>query len=298
MENYENFKSMNAAWNGGDWSESEMERNYQVASEIVDAYKKRFPDETEPKIGDIVEFSDGTSVYKHAKITEDLYGRMKYGLMCICEQGSSHVTKNAGFSTSGGSFVRRHKSLMVLSGKEQNLVWAWGCHGAGASQGVYFSLDVNKWLIPYDKNFLTRSVVKINGGGRKNWKGEKMPAVNVSNLHEWYGFQDFESIKAFRKWADFIGYKTMQRNSCLDLVSNQRLVRGLCVCKDEDIPKDAKVIKMILNGRARDCWVLHEGNDIVFRVDNRPLPLTKYGTKEYEEELAEFRKYKENPLGI
>jgi len=294
---YEEFVAMNAAFDEGMWNDKDMERNWQIVQEVVESYLRRFPDQDAPKIGDIVEFSDGYHVYRHAKIVEDLYDKSKYGVLCICENGSSHISKGAGFSTSGGAFVRRHKSKLVRNGYDYNTVWTWGCHGMGAGQGIYFTLRVNRWTIPYDESSMVRSTVRINGVGAKSMDGTKLPAVRVCNSSDMYCFQSFESVKAYKAWAEYIGYRTFPRNSCLNLASNQRLVRKYIV-RDEDIPKDAKVIKTVHNGRVRDCWVTADGNDIVFHTDNRSIPERKYGTKESDEETKMFWKYSDNPLGV
>lgn len=292
---YEEFVAMNAGFNEGSWSDKDMELNWKIVQEVAETYRRRFPDNVAPKIGDIVEFSDGFHVYRNAKIVEDLYYKSEYGVLCICENGSSHITKNAGFSTSGGAFVRRHKSKLKRNGFDSNTVWTWGCNGIGAGQGIYFQLRVNRWVIPYDESSVVRSTVRINGCGAKSADGTKIPAVVVGNTSEWFGFQTFESIKAYKAWAEHVGYRTFQQNSCFHLESNQRLVRKYIV-KDEDIPKDAKMIKMVSNGRVRDCWVTSEENDIIFNIDNRSIPEIKYGTKEDEEERLMFWKYSSNPL--
>ena len=294
---YEEFVAMNAGFNEGIWSDKDMKLNWKIAQEVAEIYRRRFPDNGAPKIGDIVEFSDGFRVYRHAKIVEDVYRKSEYGVLCICENGSSHISNGAGFSTSGGAFVRRHKSMLKRNGYDRNTVWTWGCNGVGAGQGIYFDLVVNRWIIPYDEGSMVRSTVRINGRGAKSMDGTELPAVTVGNTSDLYRFLSFESIKAYKAWAEHIGYRTFPRNSCLHLESNQRLVRRYIV-RDEDIPKNAKMIKMVSNGRVRDCWVTSEDNDIVFNIDNRSIPAIKYGTKEDEEERLMFWKYSSNPLGV
>lgn len=294
---YDEFVAMNASFNEGRWSEKDMEDNWKIAKEISESYTRKFQDNDSPKIGDIVEFSDGFRVHRQAKIVEDMYRGSEHGMLCICENGSSHITNSICFSTSGGAFVRRHKSKLVRNGYDFNTVWTWGCNGVGAGQGIYFTLRVNRWLIPYDEGSMVRSTVRINGSGAKSMDGTKIPAVRVCNTSDMYCFQSFDSIKAYKAWAEHIGFKTSQYESCLHLSSNQRLVQKY-VTKDGDIPVNAKLIKRVLNGRVRDCWVTTDGNDIVFHTDNRSISEMKYGTKEDEEETRMFRKYSDNPLGV
>lgn len=127
--------------------------------------------------------------------------------------------------------------------------------------------------------------------------GTKIPAVRVCNTSDMYCFQSFDSIKAYKAWAEHIGYKTSQYGSCFHLSSNQRLVQKYVV-KDEDIPCNAKLIKRVHNGRVRDCWVTTDGNDIIFHTDNRSVRERKYGTTEDEKEVQMLRKYSDNPLGV
>lgn len=300
MEKYEDFKVRNANWGEyGFVTEKEMQRNYEIALNVEKKYMEKFGNINEPRIGDIVEFADDFQVFKHAKIVEDLYYKNEYGVLCICENGTS-FTSGTGFSTSGGAFVRRHKSLLKYAGEEENLVWTWGCNGSGAHQGIYFPLKVRKWIIPYESPKFASRVI-IHGRFSKNPYGEPFRyAVGIENFgHCGFG-ECFESIKAFRAWADYVGYKSNPHWSIFDRRSSQKLVRKF-VCKDSDIPADGKPLKALNNGRIRDAWVVSNEREIITYVDHRsngdPMG-ARFGTPEYEEEMKLYRKYHANPLGV
>lgn len=285
METFEQFCQNNVGWDGGRALEHEMKDNYDIALSVYDRYVTHHMGEKGPKIGDIVEFSDGFQVYKQAKIVEDLYFRGKHGMMCVCEQGTSH-TDGVHFSTSGGAFKSFHKAKFQYAGKAKNTVWTWGCNGPGASQGIYFTLDVDKWIIPYEKP--AGSYVELNG------KDGNYP-VTIKNPGEWYSGKCFVSTKAFLAWAEYVGYKhksdghgTVHRNS------PQKLVRKY-VTEDEQIPKDGKPLKAVSNGDIRDAWVVTTDDAVTTYVDHR------YSTQRPIGEWAdmdEWNKYNGNPLGV
>ena len=88
MESYDIFKDNNSAWNaeyGYGNSESEMQKNYEIAKAVEAKYHENYGNIEGPRIGDIVEFSDGFRVYKHAKIVEDVYHNKEHGLLCVCK---------------------------------------------------------------------------------------------------------------------------------------------------------------------------------------------------------------------
>lgn len=293
METYEKFKQRNAAWNceyGFGNTDKEMQKNYEIALAVEKEYQNNFCNTEEPKIGDIVEFCDGFEVYKHAKIVEGGW-KEEHGLLHVCEHGSS-FTNGHFFSTSGGAFHHIHKSLMQYVGTEENLVWTWGCHGSGAHQGIYFTLNVRKWIVPYEPVKVLSTATIAKG---KNGKSE----VSIRNMGDWYCQITFDSIKAFLAWAEYAGYKHgNDGHGTLLRKSPQRLVREY-VCHKEEIPKNGKPLKAVSNGRIVDAWVVSESDKIITFVDNfTPEKQVKFGTQEDDERAREFWKYSGNPLGV
>ena len=295
MESYEKFKSRNAGFDSyyGSVSDDAMRKNYDIATAIERAYYKKFGNTDEPKIGDIVEFSDGFSIYKHGKIVENLYGKSEYGMLCICENGHS-FTDGEFFSTSGGAFVHKHKSLLKPVGYEENIVWTWGCHGAGASQGIYFPIKVRKWIIPYEP---IRKASKVYIKGRNAGV-----AVRIENFGEFYDSKRFKSIRAFKAWAKYVGYHSEPFKGTFERVSPQKIVNR-CILDLKNLPKNAKPIKVLANGKIHDGWVTNDGNVITEIWLNKYNPdQPRYGTEEYkkmaEKEHQDFIKYSENPLGV
>lgn len=293
METYEKFKTRNANWNYcGFCMEKDMQRNYEIACNTERIYNETFGNIDGPRIGDIVEFSDGFRVYDHAKVVENLYGGSEYGMLCVCENGSSH-TDGKYFSTSGGAFKAIHKSKFQYVGEDENIVWTWGCFGAGGGQGIYFPLKVRKWIIPYapiDK----RSTLKINGGGNKTCH-----AVEIQNFGEWFFVKSFISVRAFLAWAKYVGYEHHTfGNGTFNRKSPQKIV-NMCILDMKDLPKNAKPIKVMGNGRIRDGWVVTSETEITEIWLNKPNEQTpKFGSIAFEEQIKEKIKYECNPLGV
>ena len=291
METFENFKVRNASFGSyGYPTKEDMEKCYEIAKGIEKTYNEKYGSIEGPRIGDIVELSDGFTVYRHGKIVENHYGGSEYGMLCICEQGTS-FTNGKYFSTSGGAFRHIHKSKLQYVGEDVNMVWTWGCYGAGANQGVYFPLKVRKWIVPYEQP-LKASFVNIRARSK-----ERSYAVRVENSSNCYSFECFESVRAFKAWAEYVGFEYERYNSTFNLVSPQHLQRTY-VCEDNQIPKNGKPLKMIHNGRCRDAWAVKEGYNIIIFIDHRPQPEAHYGSEEFEKEMALCRKYGGNPLGV
>ena len=299
METYETFKTRNANWDYcGFCTEKDMQRNYEIACKVERIYNETFTNINEPQIGDIVEFSDGFRVYNHAKVVENLYGGSKYGMMCVCENGSSH-TDGKYFSTSGGAFKAIHKSKFQYVGEDTNIVWTWGCFGAGGNQGIYFPLKVRRWIVPYDPA-LKRSRVMIKGRNAKDFYGNPLDAVWIEHYSDCFGHAaSFRTIQAFRAWAKYVGFESKPYNGIFERVSSQTIVRKYFWDKEE-VPKNAKPLKVIDCARCVDAFAVNDGHDIVYYIPN-PNILPKrpeFGTKEEEAERREYRKYNGNPLGI
>lgn len=300
MESFENFKKRNASFGCyglPNVQEKELQKCYDIALQVEKKYNDTYGHIEEPRIGDIVEFTDGFHVYTHGKIVENMY---QDGRLCICEAGSSH-TDGKYFSTSGGAFVSKDKSELQLVGEDENVVWTWGCHGAGAHQGIYFPLKVRKWIIPYDTNKVTRSFIYHSERLPKSQEGEpSRDAVWIENTGE-YGFHamSFESERAFRAWARYVGYQTHEFDESKD-ASYQRIVHK-CYIREEDRPKKGLPIKVLFNGDIVDGIVVTEGNDIVVWAPNicdgvyKPID---FNSEEYKREVEEHRKYSRNPMGV
>lgn len=294
MESYENFKSRNAAfgnYNIPTCHEKEMQKCYAIALQVEKTYNEKFSKTDEPQIGDIVEFADDYHVYKHAKITEDLYGD---GKLCICENGGSW-TDGESFSTSGGAFVRKDKSLLQYAGEDFNVVWTWGCYGVGAHQGIYFPLKVRKWIIPYEPKNVKRSIINF----KKNDDGEIISVAIENSDSCMYSVMGFNSMAAFKAWAEYVGYEYHMENE--RGYSHQKVLQK---CWTETVPKpeNGKPIKVLANGRIHDGLVVTEEFSVTQWWGNIYRPHAAYGTPEYkkecDEELMLHRKYAQNPMGV
>lgn len=303
---YEDFKRANAAFGNYNFPklhEEEMLKCYAIANQVAEDYQESYGHIEGPRIGDIVELSDGFRVYEHGKIVENMYGGSKHGMLCVCHSGSS-FTNGKYFSTSGGPFTAIHKSKLQLVGEDENLVWTWGCYGAGGGQGIYFTLKVRKWRVPYDPAMLKRSKVTFYGRGRKRFDGREFPAVAIEHFDGTMCYaQSFCSIGAFKAWADYVGYhyKDDGRGAFVK-VSRQRIEDQCFTTKDWQPPKGAKPIKIIRNGDLKDAWVVTTDDRIKYYWPNiydpeNPLG-PRYGSPEYERMFAERRKYDGNPMGI
>ena len=224
-------------------------------------------------------------------------------MLCVCENGSAHTNGNNS-STSGGAFRHIHKSKMQFAGYDENVVWTWGCHGAGASQGIYFPLKVRKWIIPYETPKFG-SKVYIRGKNAKDSRGRDVDAVWIENFGSCFSHaMSFCSIRAFKAWANYVGYNSHAYYGTFERRSTQK-VQTQCIVKMEDLPENAKPMKVLANGKVRDGWVVNDGNVITHLWLNAFNPdevRFEYGTKEYKEqfdrELKLFRKYSRNPMGV
>lgn len=302
---YEDFKRANAAFGSYNFPklhEEEMLKCYAIANQVAEDYQENYGHIEGPRIGDIVEFADEFRVYDHGKIVENLYGGSKYGMLCVCESGSS-FTNGEYFSTSGGAFRSIHKSKLQLVGDAENVVWTWGCYGSGAHQGIYFPLKVRKWIVPYEKP-VCRSKVQFFGRNRKNHLGDYLTPVRIENFGGiGAGGESFCSIRAFKAWADYVGYKygSWRDRGTFEKVSAQRIADKCFTDKAWQPPKGAKPIKIIRNGRLKDAWVVTTDDCIMYywpNIYDPEHPEPRYGTPEYEREFRERRKYNGNPMGI
>lgn len=278
-----------------------MRRNYAIAQKVCKKFYSRYDKNSPiPQVGDIVEFSDGYRVFKHAMIAEPYWkGMSKFNLLNVCECGCSH-TNGEYFSTSGGSFHTIHASHFALVGWAENDVWTWGCYGSGANQGIYFKLKVRKWIIPYDApKALTK--VHIYGKSTKDLYGyTRNEAVMVKDYHNSF-VETFNSIHAFLAWAEYVGFEYEKVGGLCNRRSPQHLKKTM-VNSPKQVPTDAKPLKMMSGGRLIDAWTKKIDNTIYFYVptfcslDNGAFGEIPKLTQ--DEELKLYRKYYNNPLGV
>ncbi len=284
MITFERFEKLNQ---GHRWSDDEMQKNYAIALKVEKNYMEKFGSIKEPKLGDMVEFSDGFRVYKHASIVENVYFEDQDKRVCICENGSSHTHSGRNFQTSGGAFLGRDKASLVYVGEDENIVWTWGCHGAGAHQGIYLPLKVNRWIIPYDPKEVKRSTVYFLEDG-----------VHIQNSESCMRYaHTFISRKAFEAWAKYTGYE-YQMNVDENKAFSPQEVKQRCWTETVPKPQNAKPIKVLANGHIHDGLVVKEEFCITEWWGNFRRQYPKYGTLEYQEELKEYYKYRNNPMGV
>lgn len=284
MITFERFEKLNQQHR---WSDDEMQKNYAIALKVEKNYMEKFGSIKEPKLGDMVEFSDGFRVYKHASIVENVYFEDQDKRVCICENGSSHTYSGQNFQTSGGAFLGRDKASLVYVGEDENIVWTWGCHGAGADQGIYLPLKVNRWIIPYDLKEVKRSTVYFLEDG-----------VHIQNSESCMCYaHTFISRKAFEAWAKYTGYE-YQMNVDENKAFSPQEVKQRCWTETVPKPQNAKPIKVLANGHIHDGLVVKEEFYITEWWGNFRRQYHKYGTLEYQEELKEYYKYRNNPMGV
>lgn len=292
MIEFERFKKMNQL----NWSDDEMQKNYTIALRIEESYQNKFGSIKTPQKGDIVEFADDYHVYKSASIVENVYFEDENTRICICENGSSHITPNLHFSTSGGAFRGKDKASLVYAGEDENIVWTWGCHGAGADQGIYFPLKVNRWIIPYDPKSVKRSIVYF----RKGEDGKKDAGVEIQNSESCMCYaHTFKSRKAFEAWAEYTGYEYyMDENE--DKAYSPQEVKQRCWTETVPKPQNGKPIKVLANGWIHDGLVVKEEFCITEWWENawRTDPIPQYGSPEYHKQMQEYFKYHNNPMGV
>lgn len=285
MFTFEEFQKINSQ---SKWSERDMQLNYAIALKVEQTYYDRYGNAKEPKIGDIVEYTDGWEVFKGASIVENLYHSEPQ--ICICDAGHS-FTDGRAFSTSGGAFHSKDQSLLQYVGEDINYVWTWGCNGVGANQDINIPLKVNRWIIPYNTLEVKRSIVFFK---RNDQEGDC--AVWIKNTHEWFHAHSFESKRAFEAWAKYVGYEYYMDGE--KGYSHQKLVNRCWVDPDKK-PQNGKPIKVLANAKVRDGFVVTEDTCITeWWENNRTERCAVYGSIEYRTEMEMYHKYKYNPMGV
>lgn len=302
MITFEQFSQMNSQRIGTEWmskwSEEEMERNYVIALQIEKNYYEKYGTDKKPKLGDLVEYSDGYRVYKYASIVENVYYEDECTRVCICDNGHSHTSTGRGFSTSGGAFHGMNKSDLQYVGEDVNVVWTWGCHGVGAHQDINIPLKVNRWIIPYDTMAVKRSVVHF----KKDEQAEGDP-VWIENTSEYFHAKSFNSMRAFEAWAKYVGYEYhIDTDGWGNKVAySPQEIEQRCWTEEVPKPENGKPIKVLANGRIRDGIVVTEKTCITEWWENIYRPEQKepkYGSPEYKAQMEEYWKYNANPMGV
>lgn len=285
MFTFEEFQKINRSH----WDEREMQRNYAIALQVEQTYYDRFGNAKQPKIGDIVEYTDGWRIYTGASIVENLYGSEPE--ICICDKGHS-FTSGRGFSTSGGAFHSMDASLLQYVGEAINYVWTWGCNGIGANQDINIPLKVNKWIIPYDAKKVKRSTVNF----KRNDQAD-CDAIWIENSDDcWIHAHSFKSKKAFEAWAKYVGYEFHMDGE--KAYSAQKIVKRCWVDPDKK-PENGKPLKVIANGRVHDGLVVTEETCITeWWYNGSNEPYHTYNTPEGQKEIELFWKYDGNPMGV
>lgn len=130
------------------WGASSLNENdLKIVNAIIEKIENTRTDS--PQALDMVEYTDKYGNYYPSAILEsNTYGD---GLLSICQRGSAHVriSKDGHIlpSISGGSFDRPQDGVsFIYAGKEPRKFWTWGSAGAGASQGIYFTAEVSRFI--------------------------------------------------------------------------------------------------------------------------------------------------------
>lgn len=271
------FASENAyMMNGEKWA-----KNLQIAQNVENNFYTWYDKtKTTPQKGDIIEFTDGFTVYPHAQV-EDVN---KDGVMYICENGSTH-TDGKYFSTSGGAFSHIHASHFEYVGEETRIFWTWGCFGSGAGQALYFPITVKKFR---QKNMEVKPWHEIHFCNT-NCKNRGMKVQIMQDLQ--YIAYEFIKIKAFRAFAGYVGL-TYRKDDNGRYFTDQFL-RNEYFGKIKELPNGCKPIYAMSNGSMVVCYVHNEGKTI---TTYRPNPNAKDVYKPLE--FDESSKYYGNPLGV
>lgn len=276
------LKSMNTLFASQNYvSEKSWENNYEIVKNVESNFFTWYDkNKATPQKGDIIEFSNGYEIFRHA-LVEDVD---KWGNMYVCENGSTH-TDGKYFSTSGGAFTHIHKSHFEYIGEEKRVFWTWGCFGSGAGQGLYFPITVKKFrqkgmaVKPHHNIYFCSKYYKNRG-------------AKVQIMQDWqYIALEFVTIKAFKafaKYSELSYHKDDNGRYFTDQFLKNEYFR-----KIEELPNGCKPIYSMCNGSTVKCYVHKDGGTITIY---RPNPNAKEVYKPLESDEA--RKYRNNPLGV
>ena len=287
MIDIERFKKENAAWDtqyGLPHSDKEWSENYDIACKVEQRLRNNYPMDGDVHPGDLVEFSDGYRVYKNALVCDI----DRYGVCEVCEQWSA-FTLGGSFSVSGGTFHRIHKSNFVRDGKGEAFYWTWGRNGSGANQGIYFPVVVQRWVVPYEK---PKKETTVYFKTRTRQRDESRVFISGPHLSV---IQSFRSVKAFKAWAEYVGFDYERFGQSYDGIicrrGRQNIV-GRYFWHKEDIPDGARPYYDLCNGSMVRCYAANDGETITVL---RPNPNAKevFNPLAYEE----AKTYEGNPMG-
>lgn len=119
--------------------------------------------ETEPHIGDIVQYTDEYGDYYMSAHIEKVY---EDGEVNICEQpyvpfiGANSNNDGIYCSTSGGAWCNLPKDKLIYIGKREKRFCDWGNCGACADGAIEFKAEVSVWGYTSSEN---KFISKING---------------------------------------------------------------------------------------------------------------------------------------
>lgn len=165
--------------------------------------------ETEPRIGDIVQYTNEYGDYYMAAHIDKVYDKEVY----ICEQPYvPFINANANndgiyCSTSGGAWCSLPKDKLVYVGKKEKRFCDWGNCGACADGAIEFKAEVSVWGYTSSEN---KFVSKIDGKSytTKDFKRMKIhycpdrknsPYIYFGDGHAWKRDLDMQAwLRTFR----------------------------------------------------------------------------------------------------
>lgn len=262
---YQDFENMNQGWDDGicttQLGKKWMRENFDIARNVRRKFYSHY-DRTlmEPQIGDILELVSCNTYYPRAiveKVTE-------HGLVRYCERGSSW-TDGEYFSTSGGAWGSKHKCHFEFAGYAYRRYWTWGCHGAGANQGIYFDVLVKRFR-QVDMPRVTPMCRIYIGGTYWKKRGSKV----VITTPDGYIFKEFETIKRFREWAEYVGLTYHKRSD--GTYWTDQFLKDRFFCSEQELPEGCKPIALKSNGSRVLGYVRNDGVTITYF---RPNPNAK-----------------------
>lgn len=263
MMTLEDFKKSNMCWNGNGYytTEKEWNSNYQIAKDVEKEFFTHYDKSLMlPQKGDMIEFVNYNSFYNHA-LVESVD---KFGLMYVCESGSSW-TNGKSFSTSGGAFTHIHSSNFEFAGYEDRVFWTWGCYGAGARQGIYFTVKVKKFR---QKEMKLVPMHEIYFNSPYYMRERHSKVVIMQDFM--YIFKEFYTIKAFKEWAGYVGL-TYRKDDSGQYYANQFL-KSAYFWKLEELPEGCKPVEDWCNGSKVRCFSHNDGKTLTIY---RPNPNAK-----------------------
>lgn len=301
MENLmtiEEFRTMNLGWNNGrEMDERALKKNYAIAMDAIADFMGRRKSDMVPQVCDRVVASDKYEIYPDAVVDKDMY--QVNGRITICGCGGFGVFGNSLPSIQSGGpffFAPADASEYEFLGTGRTNVWTWGYYGAGANQGIHFWVPVRRWkmrkLDRVIKSYISMPVTReakerMNRQSKLQlWGGDYSNTIQV----------EFDSIKACFAWLEQMhlhATREESRNGVMYFrLDREVITRGYA---QRLIPTDRPAFyagKMAGNGDLCDTWAyLTDMGDLA-------LVRTASGKIEYSVNPEEWRKYRNNPMGV